>query len=128
LYGSSRDVLVLKDRERFDEFELELLNIFLAERAILKPELDEQAHSQYIRFRKYLALDRMGIHCEDGHGSKYAGYGSISLAEQAQEYRDFVLAHGAARIRQGIQALAERGVVRQVVTPDDKTHYSTFAV
>lgn len=123
LYVSGHDALVLNNPDRFDEFDLKLLDIFLAERAILKPELEEQAHSQYIRFRKYLAMDRMGIHFEDGHGSKHAGYGSISLAEQAQEYRDFVLAHGASRIRQGIQALAERGVVRQAVTPDDKTHY-----
>ncbi len=113
----AEDVADLSDVER------EILEIFLAERAIDKPPLENTAHTRFIKFQKEYGTDRRGIHCDPGAGSKDPRFPSLSLADQAEEYGWIVKKHGAERIRETIRRLVEKGWLTSGTTPDEKTHY-----
>jgi len=123
LFGSKKNLLQLKEPDRFTDFERELLNIFITERAIAKPYQNDKPESHYIKFMKYLATDHKGIHCDASQRSDNPAYPSISLGEQADEYRDFVRQHGAERIAEAVKDLVRREVLCAGETRDGKTHY-----
>ena len=122
-FGGKRDLLRLREPDRFSDLEKKLLEIFLTERAIAKTYDDDRPDSRYIKFWKHHATDRKGIHCWPGEQSEDPRYPSISLSEQAREYQAFVAEHGHDRIVQAMEDLAGRQVLQAGQTPDGKTHY-----
>jgi ATP-dependent helicase YprA (DUF1998 family) len=122
-FGSKRGLLQLKDPDGFTESEKELLEVFIAERAIARDYEDDQPNSRHIRFWKYLATDHKGIHLWPGENSQDLRYPSISLSEQAREYRAFVGEYGHGRIVEAVEALVQREVLQTGCTSDGKTHY-----
>lgn len=122
-FGSKKDLLQLKETDRFTDCERDLLNVFITERAIAESYQDDRPDSRFIKFMKHLATDHKGIHCDASQGSDDPAYPSISLGEHAREYGDFVKRHGADRIAETIESLVRRGVLRAGETSDGKTHY-----
>jgi superfamily II DNA/RNA helicase len=122
-FSGKQDLLRLREPGAFSEFEADLLGIFITERAFAKDYDDDCPCSCYIKFWKYHATDRKGIHCEPGEHSEDPRYPSISLSGQAREYQSFVSKHSDQKVVEGIESLVERGVLQAGCTSDDKTHY-----
>ncbi|MBN1877952.1 MAG: DEAD/DEAH box helicase, partial [Anaerolineae bacterium] len=123
LSDSKSDLLELRDEEDFDEFHRELLNIFIAERAIFKEDPPKDEDSHYIKFSRYLAMNYKGIHCNGNKSSEDPRHPSISLGEHAEEHGEFVKKYGVERIATAIQELLNQGVLCAGKTPDEKRHY-----
>lgn len=122
-FESKKDLLRLKSDEGLTEFERDLLDIFVTERAIAKTYQDDKPDSRYIRFEKHYATDRKGIHCAAEERSDDPRYPSISLGENAREYQEFVSKHGHERICHTIEELVKRDVLCTGSTSDGKTHF-----
>ena len=116
------NLLALNEPEALSEFERSILEIFLAERAIAW-SCEPRAETRFVKFEKAYATDRKGIHCDPDQAPGDRRFPSISLGEQAREYRDFVAQHGPDRIRLALERLVERGWLCTGLTSDQKTHY-----
>lgn len=123
LSGSKNDFLELRGSEEFAEFHRELLDIFIVERAIAKENPPTDGDGRYIKFRRYLAMDYKGIHCEANERSEDPRYPSISLGAHAEEHSKFVKKHGAERIATAIEELLNQEVLCIGETSDKKHHY-----
>ena len=77
-----KDQVCLKNKDNFSPMERDLLDIFLAERAIALRYTGDLPDSRFIRFWRYLATDRVGIYLDDSDRSELPGYPGISLAVQ----------------------------------------------
>lgn len=115
--------LRLKSFENLSALERELLEIFLAERAIALRYSGELPDSRYVRFWRYLATDRVGIYLDEKNRSELPGYPGISLSEQGKEYREFIQKHGVESIRQAAENLEQQEILVAVQTSDGKTNY-----
>jgi hypothetical protein len=118
-----KDQVCLKNRDNFSPMERDLLDIFLAERAIALRYTGDLPDSRFIRFWRYLATDRVGIYLDDSDRSELPGYPGISLAVQGHEYREFIRKYGTEKIRKTVEALTQQEILVEGQTADGKTHY-----
>jgi hypothetical protein len=115
--------LRLKSFENLSLLECELLEIFLAERAIALRYSGELPDSRFVRFLRYLATDRVGIYLDEKNRSELPGYPGISLGEQGKEYRDFIQRYSVESIRQAVENLVQQEILVAEQTGDGKTNY-----
>lgn len=117
------DQLRLKPFENLSPLERELLEIFLAERAIALRYSGEWPNSRFVRFWRYLATDRVGIYLDEKNRSGLPGYPGISLGEQGKEYREFIQKYGSEAIRQAVENLVQQEILVVEQTGDGRTNY-----
>ena len=120
--GEESDFLSLRNPSYFTTQERDILEAFIIERAISKPNLDEQEQSKFIRLRKHIAVNHRGFHCSAGEASENRRYPSLSLAEDAKKYEKLVRDLGVDFIKENVNYLVERGVLIKKETPDSKIH------
>ena len=104
------DLLQISESFSLLESERLLTDIFLRERAIDVSFTEVQKESRFIKFQKRWAMTRRQIHVNPADASKSPDVTSISLSENADEYREFLVELGT---RASTQAGQE--------TPDETT-------
>jgi hypothetical protein len=117
-----KEFMALRNSDGFSPFEVELLEIFIRERAIDLGYPGEK-YGSFIRFRTYPAFQKKGIHCQPSERSQDPGYPSISLGEDAIEYSEFIKKYSTEVVVSSIEALSQRQVLVEGQTSDRKTHY-----
>ncbi len=115
--------LRLKSFDNLSELEHDLLEIFLNERAIALRFSGQNLESQFIRFWRYLATDRIGIYLDETNRSESPSFPGISLGSQGSEYREFIQRYGTKQIGQAVDLLVQKGILVEGRTIEDKTHY-----
>jgi Lhr-like helicase len=123
LSGDGANLLTLRDPDAYSETERTVLQIFINERALLKPSIGEVAAPALIRFRHDWALDRRGIYIDENGSSDDPNYPSISLSRRAREYDTVVRELSSEVIASTIEDLVARGVLCAGTTPDAKQHF-----
>lgn len=122
-FMTGTDRLRLKNFDNLSKLEQDLLEIFLNERAIALRFSGQNVESQFIRFWRHLATDRIGIYLEEKNRSESPSFPGISLGSQGSEYREFIQRYGTNQIRQAVELLVHKGILVIGRTIDDKTHY-----
>lgn len=117
------DSLRLRRLENLGSLEQELLDIFLAERAIAFRYTGSLSESHHIHFMRYLATDHVGIYLDEKNKSESPAYPGISLGSQGLEYKEFIKKNGAQGILQAVEKLLRQKILVQGQTSDGKTHY-----
>ncbi|MCB0195189.1 MAG: DEAD/DEAH box helicase [Anaerolineae bacterium] len=123
-------LLKLKSDKNFDSLQRELLDIFLAERAINKQTeefteagLKLESEVKFIRFQRYWATSQRGIRVVAEEESTLPHFPSLSLSKGAREYADFVHRYDT-EITPAIRSLIDDGIIMKYTTEDQKTHYA----
>lgn len=107
----------LRNSAQFSALEQQILQIFIEERAIAKPEELTFGTSKFIRFGKHWATYHKGI-CFRGQQSGSREYPAVVLSDTlSAKYAKFVSQAGIHEIEMAIQGLIERGVIIQRLVP-----------
>lgn len=109
-YQEAEDIVRIKNIEKYNDFERELLNIFLQERAIDKSFINPDPDSDYIIFQKYWATDKRSICYESSQTEQQMS--SITLSNNPNSvYYEFVDNYGIEKVKDAIGNLIEKSII-----------------
>ena len=105
--GTRAGLLRISDSLPLSEPERLLIDAFLRERAINVSFTEVQKESRFIKFQKRWAVTRRQIHLDPADASQTPDVTSISLSENADEYRDFLVELGTCSVMQADQEVPD---------------------
>jgi len=123
--SARREFLRLANAGEFSASELEVLSVFVEERAILKeaPIWPESFDGQAIRYSLRPAKSHEGIHFEGQRSDEYDYPGTALSTNPSCSRRHMVARIGEATVKRMIANLVRRNVLFERPTPDGKQYF-----
>ena len=123
--GPKREFMQIVDADQFKQDELDVLSVFVEERAILKqaPRLPADLEGRAIRYSLHQATSLLGIHFE-GQRSGLRDYPGRALSTNPNcKHLKMVARTGEAKVKSIVKDLVSRGPLLERITPDGKQYF-----